>query len=132
MEAPNQVQVEDETGIDRSLDDIMIMDPKDPESRTNETCRDYQRGYCPRGERCWFRHEGAPPSIDTELLAPGVVATLGGRALCRDYMETIVAVVLNALIFTAGVAKDVVILIGCRIAEEEFSVHFFMFRFNLA
>jgi len=84
---PNQVQVEDETGIDRSLDEIMIMDPKDAESRTNETCRDFQRGYCPRGERCWFRHEGAPPAIDTELLAPGVVATLGGRALCRDYMR---------------------------------------------
>jgi len=83
MAAPNTHPEEDESGIDRSLDEIM-----DSGGRGNEVCRDFQRGYCPRGERCWFKHvpsENPPPEND--LASPGVVANLGGRALCRDYIR---------------------------------------------
>lgn len=81
--APQHENMEDETGIDRSLDDIM-----DSGSRANEVCRDFQRGYCPRGDRCWFKHVPSEnQSQDADLSAPGIVASLGGRALCRDYIR---------------------------------------------
>jgi len=81
--SPHSENLEDDNGIDRSLDDIM-----DSGSRANEVCRDFQRGYCPRGERCWFKHVPSENQAqENDLAAPGIVATLGGRALCRDYIR---------------------------------------------
>ena len=42
---PNQVQVEDETGIDRSLDEIMIMDPKDAGFNFPSFIKRFEREY---------------------------------------------------------------------------------------
>lgn len=73
---------EDESGIDRSLDEIM------ESGRGNEVCRDFQRGYCPRGDRCWFKHVPSETQVpENDLAAPGIVANLGGRPLCRDYIR---------------------------------------------
>lgn len=81
-------EVEDENGIDRSLDEIMGDGKDEPNSRANEVCRDFKRGYCPRGERCYFQHVSDQHShSENELATPGIITTLGGRALCRDYMR---------------------------------------------
>lgn len=80
---------EDESGIDQSLDEIIDGNADgNGADRGNETCRDFQRGYCPRGDRCWFKHvasENQPQ--DSDLAAPGIIANLGGRSLCRDYIR---------------------------------------------
>ena len=43
------------------------------DSRANEVCRDYKRGYCPRGERCYFQHVATQHAhSENELATPGL------------------------------------------------------------
>jgi hypothetical protein len=81
---------EDESGLDRSLDEIIesgiyFFSSSSAYSQTNhnnltilksgrgnEVCRDFQRGYCPRGDRCWFKHVPSETQVpENDLAAPG-------------------------------------------------------------
>lgn len=53
--------------------------------RSDELCRDFQRGHCPRGEGCWFQHVQRESGWDVELSAPGQYETVIERLLIKPF-----------------------------------------------